>query len=212
MAQKGSFGSDLRVGIVTFIGVLCLVAGITFAGGDKGLMMQKTEIVHAHLHDVNSLKKGATVSMGGMSIGKVTSVGFLEGTQENLIDVVMEVRSDVLPRIKTDSKPSVRTQGMLGDRYIEITMGSKEAAVIDPQKPLEGTATSNFDDALQEARTTLTQTTKMLSAINAQQGTAGQFIYDQKLYQKLLELTAQISDVLADFKQNPKKYIKLEVF
>lgn len=212
MSQKGKFGSDLRVGIVTFLGILCLVAGITFAGGDKGLMLQETLTLHAHLHDVNSLKKGATVTMGGMSIGKVTGVGFLNNSPESLIDVTMEVRSDVLHRIKTDSKPCVRTQGMLGDRYIEITTGSKDAAVLENGRALEGTATSNFDDALQEARSTLTQTTKMLEAINQKQGTAGQFIYDQQLYQKLLELTAQISEVLADFKQNPKKYIKLEVF
>ncbi len=212
MSQNSRFMSDFRVGIVTFLGVLCLVAGITFAGGDKGLFMQETLTLHAHLTDINSLKTGSTVTMGGMSIGKVTHTAFLENSEEGLINVTMEVRADVAGRIKADSKPAVRTQGMLGDRYIEITMGSKESAPFDLTQPLKGTTAVNFDDALQEARLTLSQTTKMLEAINQQQGTAGQFIYDQQLYQKLLVLTNQISEVLADFKENPKKYIKLQIF
>lgn len=204
--------SDLRVGIVTFISITCLVIAVAFAGGDKGLLLQKSTTLKAHLNDISGLKKGSTVTLGGMSIGKVTDVQLLDGNGENLIEVTMEIRSNVLVRIKADSKAAVRTQGMLGDRYIEISMGSQEAAPFDPAIPLLGNGGSNFDDALYQATETLTQTTKMLEAINQQQGSMGHFVYDEQFYNKLLAITTQVQDLLKDFKQNPRRYVKLSVF
>ena len=57
--------SDFRVGAVTFIAIIFLVLGVTFAGGDKGLFLQKTSRVRARLADVGGLKKGSSVTMGG---------------------------------------------------------------------------------------------------------------------------------------------------
>lgn len=204
--------SDLRVGIVTFIAISCLVIAVAFAGGDKGLLLQKATTLKAHLNDISGLKKGSTVTLGGMSIGKVTDVKLLNGEGENLIEVTMQVRSDVMARIKKDSKAAVRTQGMLGDRYIEISMGSAEAAGHDPNTPLVGNGGSNFDDALYQAKETLSQTTKMLEAINKQQGSVGQFVYDEQFYAKLLAVTTQVEELLKDFKQNPRRYVKLSIF
>ena len=130
--------SDFRVGIIAFSGLVILVLGITFAGGDKGLMFKKTTTVKARLTDVGGLKKGSSVSMSGMVVGKVADVSFVQNPQRSLgiipeaeaavvsaaitnqIEVAMEIRSDVRSRIKTDSIPAVRTQGMLGDPYIDI--------------------------------------------------------------------------------------------
>lgn len=212
METKEKFSSDLRVGIVTFLSIACLVTGITFAGGDKGLLFQNTFPLIAHLSDINGLKKGSAVTMGGMNIGKVKEIGFLENSPENLIRVSLEVRADVADKIRSDSKPSVRTQGMLGDRYLEISRGSAEAPALSAGSSLKGESTSSFDDTLSEAKLTLNHTNKMLEAINQQQGSAGSLIYDPKLYEKLAESAEQLDELLKDFKQHPRKYIKFSLF
>ena len=177
--------SDVRVGLLTFAALLLLVLGITFAGGDKGLFLQKTSFLKAHLADVGGLKKGSSVTMGGMTIGRVTDIHFVANPEE-LIEVDFQVRSDIRGRIKADSICSVRTQGMLGDRYLDVSLGTKEASTL-----AEGAV--------------LGETEKVLTAVNEKQGTVGQFFYDGEFYREL-------TDLIKDFKKHPRKYIKFSLF
>ncbi|OGW84461.1 MAG: hypothetical protein A3C35_02930 [Omnitrophica bacterium RIFCSPHIGHO2_02_FULL_46_11] len=222
--------SDFRVGIIAFSGLVILVLGITFAGGDKGLMFKKTTTVKARLTDVGGLKKGSSVSMSGMVVGKVADVSFVQNPQRSLgiipeaeaavvsaaitnqIEVAMEIRSDVRSRIKTDSIPAVRTQGMLGDRYIDIPPGSKEAETLLEGEMLLGVAASDFDKTLTEAIQVLRETDKMLSAVNRKEGTAGKLLYDEQFYNHLLEIASELDALIKDFKKNPRRYIKFSVF
>ena len=211
MGEKERIMSDFRVGIVTFISIILLVVGITFAGGDKGLLFQKTLTVKALLYDVGGLKRGSTVTMGGMNVGKVTKVSFVQEKESSLIEVTMEVRSDIGGRIKSDSVPSVRTQGMLGDRYIEISMGTPDSPPLPYGQALKGRESSDFDGTIREARNTLEETTKMLTAINTKQGTMGQLVYDTEFYKKLLNIMTAVNEVVDDFKKHPRKYVKLSI-
>ena len=215
--------SDFRVGVITFIGLTALVMAITFAGGDKGLLFQKVTIVKARLSDVGGLKKGASVTMNGMVIGKVTAISFTEGhdsleihpgngKQGNLVEVTMEIRTDIRKRIRANSVPAVRTQGMLGDRYVDIPPGSPEEEVLPEGKILTGASATDFDKTLNQTIAVLNETEKALSAINEQQGTAGKLLYDEQFYSKLMGISTELEDLLKDFKKNPRRYIKFSVF
>ena len=222
--------SDFRVGLIALVSLVVLVAGIAFAGGDKGLLFKKTSTIRARLTDIGGLKKGSSVSMSGMIVGKVTGVSFVpslsapsEGlipnaeaaiatSPVNQIEVTMEVRSDVRDRIKTDSVPAVRTQGMLGDRYIDLPPGSKEAEPLGEGKVLLGASSSDFDKTLTQALAVLSETEKLLSAVNRQKGTAGKLLYDEQFYNHLLDITTELDGLVKDFKKNPRRYIKFSVF
>ena len=204
--------SNFRVGLITFAGVFFLIFGVVFAGGDKGLLFRRTSIVKARLVDVGGLKKGSSVTMGGMTVGRVTQIAFVNDEKGNQIEATLEVRSDIRRRIKTDSIPSVRTQGMLGDRYIDISMGTEEAGELPEVAPLVGGVTSDFDKTLKQATEVLTETEKLLGAVNEQRGTAGRLVYDEKLYSTLTEITTELRDLVKDFKKNPRRYIKFSLF
>lgn len=210
--NQEKFWSDFRVGLITFAGLFFLIFGIVFAGGDKGLLFQKTSFVRARLADVGGLKRGSSVTMGGMTVGRVTDITFVNGEKGNQIEVVMEVRSDIRNRIKSDSIPSIRTQGMLGDRYIDISMGSEPAAELPGATPLVGDPASDFDKTLRQANEVLTETEKLLTAVNDQRGTAGRLVYDEMLYQTLTEITTELRDLIKDFKKHPRKYVKFSLF
>lgn len=203
--------SDFRVGIITFVGVFLLVLGVVFAGGDKGLLFRKTSLLKALLLDVGGLKTGSSVTMGGMTVGRVTHVRFVDG-EKNQIEVTMQMRSDVRRRVKADSLPSVRTMGMLGDRYVDISMGTAKAGVLPEGVPLVGEAASDFDKALRQANLVMGETEKLLVAVNEQHGTAGRLVYDEKLYTSLTQIANEIRDLIQDFKKNPRRYIKFSLF
>ncbi len=204
--------SNLRVGIITFAAILLLILGIIFAGGDKGLLFQKQSEVKALLANIGGLKKGSSVTMAGMIVGKVSDIVFAQDPQSNLIEVTMSIRQDVRMKIKSDSVPSVRTQGMLGDRYIDITVGSAEADVLSEEKKLIGEAATDFDKTLQKALDVLTETQKLLNSINQQEGTIGKLFYDERIYENLVKLTNELNEVMVDFKKQPRKYVKFSLF
>lgn len=204
--------SDFRVGAITFVGLSLLVLGVVFAGGDKGLLFSKTTTLRARLADVGGLKRGSSVTMGGMTVGRVTHIAFVDGEKLNRIEVTMEMRTDVRSRVKTDSKPSVRTQGMLGDRYVDVSMGSESAPTLPEGSPLIGEAASDFDKTLRQATDVMNETEKLLVAVNEQKGTAGKFVYDEGLYKILTEIINELKGLIQDFKKNPRKYVKFSLF
>lgn len=203
---------DFRVGILSFTALCLFILGITFAGGDKGLLFQKTSPVKAYLSDVGGLKVGSAVTLGGMTIGKVSKIIFSGENAECPVEIQMTLQSEMKQHIKKDSRPSIRTQGMLGDRYVEIERGSADAEILKEGEYLIGQGSSDFDNTLRQANATLSETTKMLTAVNQQEGTVGQFLYDEQFYTNLNEATAQLNEILKDFKKNPRRYVKFSLF
>lgn len=210
--EKRNKTNSLRVGIMSVVALGAVVTGIIFAGGDKGLLFAKRAIVYAKLYDVGGLKTGCPVTIGGMTVGKVTDIHFDKEWSSKQIEVVMEVREDVRTRIKADSIPSIRTQGMLGDRYIEISMGSDEAPALPEGQALVGKVVTDFDEAVSQANAVLEQSEKVLVAINEQQGTIGQLVYDKAFYTRIIEIADELKSVLQDFKKQPRRYLKFSVF
>lgn len=204
--------SDFRLGLISLLTVTILIAGLVFAGGNKGLLFKQTVLLNALLPDVGGLKRGCAVTMAGMTVGKVNRVDFASKDPAKPIEVLMEVRSDLRKRIKTDSVPTVRTQGMLGDRYIDISVGSTESPELPAGGILKGKPASDFDLTLHETHKVLNETQKLLSAVNAKEGTMGQMIYNAQLYDTLVHVTEDLNDLVRDLKANPKKYLKFSVF
>lgn len=222
--NRERFWSDFRIGLITFIGLAFLAMAITFAGGDKGLLFQKVTLVKARLSDVGGLKRGASVTMNGMVVGKVNRITFIDVPNGNevqsgndscplcQIEVTMEIKTDMRKRIRIDSVPAVRTQGMLGDRYIDIPPGSPEKEMLPEGKVLTGASASDFDKTLNQTIAVLNETEKLLSAINKQQGTAGKLLYDEGFYNQLMDISVELDGLVKDFKKNPRRYIKFSVF
>lgn len=204
--------SDFKVGILTFLALALLIFGITFAGGDKGLFFTESSLVKALLIDIGGLKVGAPVTMGGLSIGQVSEIDFTDRADGTRIEITMRLREDIRKRIKTDSVPSIRTQGMMGDRYVDISMGSPDAKVLPEGTFLMGTDVTEFDQMVTQATSVLREMEKLIDAVNRKQGAVGQFFYDQTFYDSLTETLANLNSLVKDFKENPKRYVKLKIF
>ena len=206
---KKSWG-DFRVGLITFFAICLLVAGITFAGGDKGLLFQKTVELHGLFKNVGGLKKGSSVSMAGMVIGRVTDLRFYDGHDSKRVEALMEVREDMRGKMREDASATVRTMGMLGDRYVDISEGTSET-LLAPENPVLGQDISDFDSTLQESAQVLSEVKKLLSQVNKPEGNVGNLFYDERLYNQMTELTERLNDLIQDFKKNPKRYVKLSL-
>jgi phospholipid/cholesterol/gamma-HCH transport system substrate-binding protein len=107
---------------------LFLLAG--FAGfsiiaikmGDIRLFMEASYPVSARFVSISGLKEGAVVELAGVKVGNVSEIELDGGDYEAVVH--MDISQDV--HLSDDSIASIRTAGIIGDRFIKLTPGGSE--------------------------------------------------------------------------------------
>jgi phospholipid/cholesterol/gamma-HCH transport system substrate-binding protein len=76
--------------------------------------------------DVEGLKRGSPVRMGGVDVGSVDGIRYSEDANDPRLYVVVSVAEDEARRIRVDSAASISPKGLLGDKMLTITVGSPD--------------------------------------------------------------------------------------
>jgi outer membrane protein OmpA-like peptidoglycan-associated protein len=108
--------------------MLFLSIGI-FLIGNKDFLFSSTYGLKADFQNVGGLNNGADVRVGGIHEGTVKEID-LPSQSDGKVIVVMNLRSATRNIIKKDSHASIKTEGLLGDKYIEISFGSTKADAV----------------------------------------------------------------------------------
>lgn len=117
---------EFYVGLFVVIGVVC--AGyVLFVMGDLRLGSGGTYRLYAYFSNVAGLKSGATVEMAGVEIGRVRAVTL--DTQRLLARVELAVEEDVV--LAEDVIASVKTAGIIGDKFVNLSPGGSEMVLED---------------------------------------------------------------------------------
>ncbi len=126
---------EFSVGLFMIIGLLCL-GYLSLKFGDLGLGRARYEI-SAVFPTVSGLKNKAAVTMAGVSIGEVSKIRLHDGKAQ----IIMAINNDV--KLEEDSIASIKTMGIIGDKYIAIAPGASDnylksgGAIRDTQPPLD---------------------------------------------------------------------------
>jgi phospholipid/cholesterol/gamma-HCH transport system substrate-binding protein len=113
------FSVETLVGLFMIAGFLCL-AYLAVKLGDVELFTTKEYIVKARFGNISGLKEGSEVEIAGVKVGKVSKIS-IENYQAK---VEMLINPQI--KIQEDSIASIRTQGIIGDKYIKISPGGAE--------------------------------------------------------------------------------------
>jgi phospholipid/cholesterol/gamma-HCH transport system substrate-binding protein len=111
-----------------FVGTFLIIGFLAFGwlalqlGEVAWLTGSKTYMINAEFNNISGVKAGADVQIAGVTVGKVRQ---LELNKENQAVVGMQVDREVV--IPVDSVASVKSQGIIGDKYIQITLGGDES-------------------------------------------------------------------------------------
>lgn len=111
-----------------FVGTFLIIGFLAFGwlalqlGEVAWLTGSKTYMINAEFNNISGVKAGADVQIAGVTVGKVRQ---LELNKENQAVVGMQVNREVV--IPVDSVASVKSQGIIGDKYIQITLGGDES-------------------------------------------------------------------------------------
>jgi hypothetical protein len=136
-----------RVGVFLVLALLFLSIGI-FLIGDKDFLFSSTYRLKAGFQNVGGLNNGADVRVGGIHQGTVKEIA-LPSQPDGKVTVVMNLRSPTRNIIKKDSRASIKTEGLLGDKYVEISFGSPKAETVVNNDPI---ASETPKDVSEQAR------------------------------------------------------------
>jgi phospholipid/cholesterol/gamma-HCH transport system substrate-binding protein len=121
------YSLEVIVGIFVLIGILAL-AYLAVQLGEVEILQKEYYRISASFDSVAGLKPGATVEIAGVPIGTVERISL----QDYQASVVMRILSPV--KIQEDAIASIVTQGIIGDKYIQITPGGSEQVLGDGGK------------------------------------------------------------------------------
>lgn len=126
--ERSERGLKLRVGIFVLV-ALAAFLGMIYALGARARLFEPRYTVHAEFTEVGGLVEGATVRLAGVQIGRVTGV-HLPGQPGGRVRVDLTIAKRYGDRIRKDSVARIETQGLLGDKIVEITVGTAQAPVV----------------------------------------------------------------------------------
>lgn len=203
-------------------GIFILLALIFFAGGVL-LMGQKTKMfvtkgaMRIVMSDVVGLKVGAPVWLAGVDVGLVTDILFADPKNSNEVSIDIEVDTNALKKIGSDSKITIKTRGLMGEKYVDILPSKRYSD--KPPAVLQGTAVAKLDDVIQKAGDTFDKVNVIIDNIQQGRGTLGKLSKDETLYHNIARLTVEMKELvvtinrgegtLGKLNRDPEPYNKL---
>ena len=203
-----------RLGVFILIGLAILAAGVFLVGGMES-RFQANYRVKAQFQNVAGLVEGADVRVGGVHKGTVRSIE-LPGRADGKVTVVMDLSRQTRNLVKQDSVASIKSEGLLGDKYVEISFGSEGGATLQggetiPSEPPIDIANliGKTDQILDAAKGTLDNfkgisgnMSAITAKINGGQGTAGALVNDKSMYKEATASVAALHEDAEALKHN----------
>lgn len=144
--ERRTRGLKFRVGVFVLL-ALAAFLGMIYALGARTRLFEPRYTIHADFTEVGGLAEGATVRLAGVQIGRVAGVN-LPGEPGGKVRVDLNITKRYANRIRRDSLARIETQGLLGDRVVEITVGTAGAAVVQPGETIPARDPTDITEVL----------------------------------------------------------------
>ncbi|MGA7799785.1 MAG: outer membrane lipid asymmetry maintenance protein MlaD [Gammaproteobacteria bacterium] len=110
-------GLFVLAGIGAFFALAMKVSNLSQIGNGKGYTLT------ADFDNIGGLKVRAPVTVAGVTVGRVASIGFDSNTYEAVVHMTIEQRYDKFPK---DTSARIFTAGLLGEQYVSLQPGGSE--------------------------------------------------------------------------------------
>lgn len=200
--MKAETKREIRVGFFVFIGLVLFALGIFFIGKQNKLFEDKYKL-WTSFDRVEGLVSGAPVRLAGLEVGIVTDIKFPKALEKTEVIVEMKIDRRVMERIREDSLASINTMGLMGDKYIEISIGTSDKPIIKEGDKIKNVNPPNYFEILDKGSLAFNKLTKVadsldeiLSRINRGEGIVGQLLTEKGKYSESLSKLGNAVDKL----------------
>lgn len=188
------------VGLFVFVGLVFLIAGVLMVGNLNETFKKKMKVT-ALFDNVGGLQAGNNVWFSGVKIGSVSGLHFYEQSQ---VEVTIRIDIKAQEYIRKDSKIKIGSDGLIGNKILEIYGGSMKSGIVEDGDILEVEKTFTQEDmvnTLQENNRNLVVITQDLKSITngiaKGEGTLGKFIFDDNVYENIHATTSSLKNASA---------------
>jgi phospholipid/cholesterol/gamma-HCH transport system substrate-binding protein len=198
---------QVRVGALILVSLLLLVYALYRVGQVMDVFARRYEITTL-VPSALGLREGAPVTLAGQRIGQVRRIEFIpihQKTGENNLLVTLAISQQVQEQIRNDSRAFLRTQGLLGDRFVDIAPGSSGARILQQGDTIAMGRSVDMDefitqaaDALDQATGIVTNLQELTTGLTRGEGTLGRLLHDEQLYTNLAGSTLELRRTLAE--------------
>ena len=197
----------IRLGMF-IVGTLILLAAGIFLIGDRQFLFSSTYRLKASFKNVSGLNNGAPVRVGGIHKGTVRQIQ-LPTQSDGEMTVLMDMESSTQDVIKNDSIAAIQTEGLLGNKYVEISFGSNDAPQVNDGATIGSLPPLDISDLIKKANEILDSTSEatehlesISSNIDQGKGTLGALVNDKQIYQQAKAGTTAFRENMEALKTN----------
>ncbi|MEZ4391890.1 MAG: MlaD family protein [Polyangiales bacterium] len=157
---------NVKVGIFVSMGVL-VGAVLIFLIGDERHLFNRAAHLRADFADVGGLRVGGPVRMGGVDVGQVESIEFGSDDNDRRIHVRFTILAHELVRVRRDSVVRIASKGLLGDKALDLTMGSAREPALRENDVVRSEESDDMATAIRSAGTALQRANEVLGNVVA---------------------------------------------
>lgn len=177
-----------RLGIFIAVGIGIFVIAIFIIGKQQNLFNPVFKVT-TNFHNVSGLQVGNNIRFSGIDVGMVDNIKIIN---DSTVQVHLLIKKDIQQFIKADSYASIGSEGIIGDRIIIITQGSKKSPMAVDGQHLLSKEPLETDDIMKSLKTSAEsaevitlQLSEIMMNINSGQGTLGRLIQDSTIAENI---------------------------
>lgn len=182
---------EVKVGAFVLAGLVALGTVVFMIGEERQLFQEKVEFTTTFA-DVQGLRRGSPVRMGGVDIGTVSRVGYAGDEADRKIHAVLDIIEDQAGRIRRDSVASIEGKGLLGDKMIVLSVGSLSKPSLPPGSTIPSQEAEDITKMMAKLGTISTKVENVVGNLERATGT----LADSKLQEDLRGTVASLNGVL----------------
>ena len=145
------------VGAFVIFGTLLFAVGL-FLIGSRRMLFDRTFEAHAEFSNLAGLQNGGIVRVAGMDAGEVEDIR-VPSSPSGRFRVRLRMREDLHALIRVDSVATIQTDGLVGNKYVQVDAGTDQAAPV----PTGGTMQSREPFDLAEMMDRMSKTVDLVT-------------------------------------------------
>ena len=205
---------EFRLGLF-IVAALCVLSGGIFMIGSREMLFTRSYTLRAQFQNVAGLTEGGDVRIGGVHEGTITRI-VLPTHPDGLVTVVMSLGKSTRDVVNTTSVATIKSDGLLGDKYMEVSFGTSEGKPLANGGMIAGKPTLDISDVVAKTNQLIDTTAMAMNnivdatgglksitgKIDQGKGSIGALVNDKTVYQQAAEGTAAFNDNMEALKHN----------
>lgn len=191
----------MKLGVFVIVALLLFVVAV-YVIGERQNMFAKTFHISAHFNSVNGLMHGNNVRFSGINVGTVKSISMIN---DSTVKVDMVIEQNMVKHIKKDAIATITTDGLVGNKIVNIIPGKGKAGVIASGDSIRSYSKIGADNMLntlsvtnENAALLTAELLEITRAINRGERTLGMLINDTVVAKDIKQTVQNLKIVSAN--------------